>query len=63
MKTKKAVGGRLGMLGSLTFFTFPTLALLALGSFDLGFFLQDFTKHKPNQKPYKTDVNISHKQV
>jgi hypothetical protein len=51
------------MLGSLTFFTFPTLALLALGSFDLGFFLQDFTKNKPNQKPYKTDVNISHKQT
>jgi len=38
-KTKKAVGGRLGMLGSLTFFPFPTLAFFAIGSLDLGFFL------------------------
>jgi len=44
MKTKKAVGGRLGALGSLTFFPFPTLALLAFGSFEFGFFLQYFKK-------------------
>jgi hypothetical protein len=44
MKTTKTVGGRLSTLGSLTFFPFPTSALLAIGSFDLGFFLQNFKK-------------------
>jgi hypothetical protein len=49
----KAVGGRLGMLGSLTFSPFPTLALLALGSFDLGFFLQNIKKLNRIRCQYK----------
>lgn len=42
MKTKKAVGGRFGLLGFLSFFSF-----FAFGSDDFGFFLYSAweTKH------------------
>lgn len=45
-KRKKAVGGRLGLLGSLASFPFSTFALLAFGSLDLGFFLYNNIKTK-----------------
>jgi hypothetical protein len=46
MKIKKAVGGRLRLLGSLPFF--PVFAFLAFGSVALDFFLQK-TKKKKNK--------------
>ena len=42
------MGGRLGILGS-----FSALALLAFGSFDLGFFLNNFLKEIINMANIK----------
>jgi hypothetical protein len=49
MKMKKAVGGRLRLLGSLPFF--PVFAFLAFGSVALDFFLQK------TKKKYKKQIN------
>lgn len=56
MKRKKAVGGRLGLLESLSFF----LNLFALGSVDVGFFLyKEFIV--PNQELSRTHASLQSK--